>query len=265
MSQQTYNDQFNSATASLISTILITPIVNYYKEHAEEAVTEEKILEILNMPAPVHVNARTPQRGTAMATTQSLATGAATKRTRASKVSDRPQCKWVFTKGANFGKQCPSPAAEDSEYCSTCRNKRGAGGKGRPTSGSSGTRSSSSTTRNSNATAKQNGFTPASKQQQQSPQEDDKEVSVDAFGKTTDGCELFIEPSTNFVLKSEGDDDYIVVGVGVYEDGGKKKRVKPLTDKDKDRVKKELGLACVDEVITLADDEEEEKEEQQED
>lgn len=256
MSQQTYNDQFNSATASLISKVLISPIIAYYKEHQDEAITEEKIMEILNMPAPVNVLARTPQRGTAMATTQSLTTGSSTKRTRASKVSsDRPQCKWVFTKGANYGKQCPSLAVEDSEYCSTCRNKRGAGGKGRPTSGNSGARSSS---RNNNTATKQTGLTSSSKQSPASPPEDDKEVSIDSFGTSTDGCKLFIEPSTNFVLKSENDDDYVVVGIGVYEDGGKRKRVKPLTEKDKDRVKKELDLKCIiGEEITLIEEEEE--------
>jgi hypothetical protein len=229
---QTYNQLFAETSANFISTVLIDPIVNYYKENPGAEITKEKILSILNLPVP--------QRTTATATNQPLTT-AAPKRTRNTRGgADRPRCKWIFTKGVNEGKQCTGYAMENSEYCSACKNKKGAGGSGRKSSNSGGGNKASA-----RADASKPAFTASVKPEAKKPsdEETDYEVGVDDFGEAKDGSTLYLDPGSKFVLKEVDEDTYTVVGF--CEDPGSK-TMRPLTKAEKEKAKKILGLEVED-------------------
>lgn len=244
MAQQNYIQLFADANANFISTVLLEPIVNHYRDHPDDEISKEKLLEILKLPAPatppVTTTARTPQRGTGTAATQPLTT--APKRTRSTRTTaDRPRCKWVFTKGTNQGKQCPGYAAEDSEYCSACKNKKGAGGSGRKAANATG---GTTTTKAPAKGGAKTGFTAAAKAEaKEAPQETEYEVSVDDFGESTDGYALLLDSGSGFVLKQVDDDTFTVVG---FCDDAENKVMRALTKAEKEQAKKLLQLEIED-------------------
>lgn len=237
MSQQSYLQVFTDSTANFVVSVLLTPVCNWIREHPDDEVTEEKLLEVLQLPS-----AKTPQR-IPSSTPQPLATGAAkrTRRTTAT-TSNRPQCKWFFTKGDNIGKQCTGYAIEGSEYCSACKNKKGAGGTGRKAAAAAGT-----TTKTTSKPPTKAGFTPAAKVSEDSPPDEDAdyELTVEDFGVATDGCQLFVDPGSKFVLKESGS-SYTVVG---FCDNPKDKNspvMRPMTKAEKEKAKKLLSLPIED-------------------
>lgn len=250
MAQTSYLQQFIDANANFIAGVLLTPICKWLKENPEEEVTEEKLMEVLKLPAPVASPAtKTPQRVTS---TQPLTT-AASKRTRTTKAAtpsaERPRCAWVFTKGTNQGKQCPGYATDDSKYCSACRNKKGAGGSGRKASEKDGEKA---TTTKSTAVkaatgaagkAAKGSLTAPKKTKEPEPVEDDDyepdenaegtELLIIDFATAKDGSILVLEEKHRYVLKDIGDDNFIAVGRST--DG---QTMKPLTKEEKAEVKR---------------------------
>lgn len=234
MAQPTYLQVFTDAIANLVVSSLVDPIVSHFKDHPDDEINKEVLLGILKLPASQPA-ARTPQRATGTPVAQPL-TATVPKRTRSTKsTGERPQCKWIFTKGTNTGKRCLGSVAEDSEFCSACKNKKGAGGTGRK---ASGTGAAAVTGGKPTSKSSKTGFTATSKAKEVEQEEATQEISVDEFGTSTDGHALLIDGNTNFILK-EFEDEYTVVG---YCDDPENKTMKPLTKQQKEQAKKILQL-----------------------
>lgn len=255
MSQPSYLQSFIDANASFISSILLDPIVKHYEENPQDEISKEKLLEILKMPMSPTLTSRTPQRVAA----QPLATAAPKRARKAAGTSGRPQCKWFFTKGANVGKQCTSSATEDSEYCSACKGKRGAGGPGRKTTGivnenkaPARTRTTASTTAARTPPRTTRGALTQPKQEPvEEPVEIEQEVKVDSFGMTTDEYPLVIDCSTGFILKEIDRDNGIYTVVGICDNPDEDKVMRPLTPTEKTRAKELLSLK-IEEGVEMA-------------
>lgn len=236
---QTILQQFIDANAAFITAVCLAPICKWVRENPDEEVTEEKLLAALKIPAPVAV--RTPQRNTPP---QPLAT-AAPKRTRRTTVStERPRCKWFFTKGDNVGKQCPSYSKDGSEYCSACYNKKGAGGTGRKAAAAAAGGGGASSSGGKPPKSGKSGFTSANRtESKDSTGESEYEIRVDDFGQSKDGFTLFLDSNSGFVLKYVDDDTYTVIG---FCDDPDNKTMRVLTKAEKEKAKKLLELEVED-------------------
>lgn len=189
---QSHLQQFTEATANYITSCLLSPICDWIKKHPNEEVTPEKLIKVLELPTAKK----------AVSTPQPLAP----KRTRrTTPTSNRKQCRWVFKSGAREGEQCTGLAQEGSDYCSACKNKKGAGGTGR------------------SSKPKTKGLTP-----KEEP-EDEKEMVAKQFGQSSEGEELFIFEENGYVLV-ERDGDFMVIGIS---DDGKTMRKLSATEKTK--------------------------------
>ena len=230
---QTHLQNFTEATASFVIVSIIRPIVEWSAENPEAAITEEALMALLKLPTPVVSAPSTPQRSV---TTQSLVPTGVKKARRTGTTTERPRCKWIFTKGDNSGNQCTGYAIENLEYCSACKNKKGAGGSGRkiPSTGTPAPKTTSSRIPKTGLTAKQ--------ETKETPEEENYEITVDPFGRTTDDKELLIDPPSGYVLK-DTNGSFTIVG---YSDNPDSKTMRPLTKAEKEKASKKLGIPTED-------------------
>ncbi len=218
MSQPTNIQVFTESVSGFVSSVILEPIVDYLKDKTKEEITKDKLIEVLKLPAPTTV-ARTPQR-----TSQSL-TSSASRTRRTSKVNtNQAKCEWVFTKGASVGQRCDNPAMENSKFCSSCKDKKGAGGQGRKPGGN---------TEKAGSKAKPGLTTKVEKQEEEDP------MSVVGYGKTKDGIDLVWDQDSKFIMKVIDDANGVYSVVGVHDT--EKDTMRPLTKTDKERIKKIFG------------------------
>jgi len=226
-SVKSFEDSLMGHISSLLSTVILPSVVDYYKN---EKGLESSVEDLINYLKITPSNALIPPvvKSTSRSKKSSQTSEA---------LEEKPQpgegCVYMFVRGNNKGKYCGKTCFPGLNYCKWCKGKKEAikdmmrGGKG------------SSVSKKTSSERKRNSGSAESS----SKQEEDDILNVHNYVNMEDH---FIHPETNFIIKEQDDVFYVIAKEA--EDG----QLYTLTDEEKISAKK-LKLTSID------DEEEEQK------
>lgn len=215
-------ESFNTQMQSLISNLVITPLVAWLQTEKKVSVSADELFEVLRIPRiqkPLTVVPPNPLQPPIPLSTlgSSSAPSSETKRVARpkSKTSQPtldnytgPTCKYVFKRGENKGQSCGKPVVSGGEFCEQCNNKK--------TTSSTSTKASTK----SEAEPKPVGFTSTNvAKRAENLKSSTQKIKVEL--RETGQPNTYIDTHTNIVVKKVMDKDTVVyVAVGVQEESG---------------------------------------------
>jgi hypothetical protein len=218
-------ESFQSQMQSVLTNVVITPLVAWLHSEKKVDVSVEEILDALKIPRltkPLNVTPPSSSQppiplsfGTASVSVTPTVRVARPKSKGQTTLDNYngPTCKYVFKRGEQKGQTCGKPSTNGSEFCDQCNNKK------------SSSKSSETSTKPTKAEAKSVapsiGFTaPVGKRAEK--------LKVELREAGPPGT--YIDTQTNIVVKKVTEKDKTVyVAVGVQEESG----FRTLTEEEK--------------------------------
>ena len=226
-------ESFQNQIQTLVSNLVITPLVAWLQTEKKITVTADELFEALRLPKiqkPLTVIPPNPSQPPIPLSTLGQAVSESTGKTRVARPKSKtsqptldnytgPTCKYVFKRGENKGQCCGKPVVNGGEFCEQCNNKK---------TTTSTTTKPAKAEKAEKTDAPVTGFTTTNVGKRSEGLAKAQKVKVEL--RETGQPNTYCDTTTNIVVKKVVDKETVIyVAVGVQEETG----FRTLTEEEK--------------------------------